>query len=162
MVCNKFTEADYHSPAGNIVLAFDGGVLVGLRFEDRNSSRSECRGAGMLKVVRNWLDDYFCGKAPGVENIKYRLTGTPFQQTVWAELAKIPYGSTATYGDIARSTAVRMGCRQMSAQAVGNALAKNPIAIIVPCHRVAGADGSLRGYAWGLDKKKFLLDLERK
>ena len=103
--------------------------------------------------VRRWLDIYFSGHEPDFMP-PLSLTGTAFQQRVWKELLTIPYGQTVTYGELAR----RLGCR--SAQAVGGAVGRNPISIIVPCHRVIGANGNLTGYAGGLDKKRALLTLE--
>ena len=86
-----------------------------------------------------------------------KLTGTPFQKGVWAYLLTIPYGQTCTYGDIAREMATLTGKKTMSAQAVGQAVGRNPISIIVPCHRVVGAGGKMTGYAWGIEKKEWLL-----
>lgn len=107
-----------------------------------------------MKETFRWLDTYFAGRNP--EHVPpLRPQGTPFQQRVWRKLQEIPYGCTATYGDIAR----RVGCR--SAQAVGQAIGRNPIAIIIPCHRVVGADGSLTGYAYGIETKEKLLQLEQ-
>ena len=106
------------------------------------------------KKAKKWLDDYFQGRfrAP-----KFYLApeGTVFQKKVWQMLLEIPCGETATYGDLAR----KLG-KTMSAQAVGQAVGKNPIAIVIPCHRVVGAKGQLTGYAWGVEKKKWLLNLE--
>jgi methylated-DNA-[protein]-cysteine S-methyltransferase len=111
---------------------------------------------GSLKL---WLDDYFAG-----QNRKYDFLlsaiGTPFQMKVWDILAQIEYGQTTTYGEIAKSLAREMNISKMSAQAVGGAVGHNPISILIPCHRVLGTDGDLRGYAGGLDKKRFLLKLE--
>ena len=108
--------------------------------------------------LKAWLNDYFAGKDPRID---FHLTprGTPFQQTIWELLLKIPYGETVTYGKIAGQ--VSASGKKGSAQAAGGAVGHNPISIIIPCHRVLGADGSLTGYAGGLDKKRFLLDLEK-
>ena len=104
-------------------------------------------------LVCRWLDLYFSGRKPDfLPPIK--LIGTPFQRRVWQALMDIPYGTTTTYGALAR----RVGCR--SAQAVGQAVGHNPVAIIVPCHRVIGSDGSLTGYAYGMERKEYLLRLE--
>ena len=109
----------------------------------------------VFDATRQWLDAYFAGTIPqAMPPLMFR--GTAFQQHVWAELLTVPYGQTVTYGDIARL----IGCR--SAQAVGGAVGRNPISIIVPCHRVVGSDGSLTGYAGGLDRKRALLQLEQK
>ncbi|MBO7489614.1 MAG: methylated-DNA--[protein]-cysteine S-methyltransferase [Bacteroidales bacterium] len=142
----------YHSPIGDIALDSDGSALTGLRFAD-NQGVADFAEAPVFEAAVRWLDRYFAGGIPDFEP-PLRMIGTPFQQSVWRELMTIPYGQTATYGDIAR----RIGCR--SAQAVGGAVGRNPIAIIVPCHRVVGADGSLTGYAYGLEIKQQLLQLE--
>ena len=114
----------------------------------------------MLKQGREWLDAYFQGKHPSVEDLPLKPAGTAFQQVVWKELGNVSYGEVTTYGKLAEDVANAMGKERMSAQAVGMALSKNPIAIMIPCHRVVGADGSLTGYAGGLEKKIALLDLE--
>lgn len=111
--------------------------------------------------VRRWLDGYFQGSCPDFMPPLF-LSGTPFQRVVWDILSRIPYGTTVSYGDIAAEVANRLGKKRMSAQAVGGAVGHNPIAIIVPCHRVVGSDGSLTGYAGGLWRKKYLLELEGK
>jgi methylated-DNA-[protein]-cysteine S-methyltransferase len=105
------------------------------------------------------LDRYFEGQDPGFVP-PIRLDGTPFQQTVWELLQTIPYGETMTYGEIAARIARLRGIRKMSAQAVGGAVSRNPIALIIPCHRVIGSNGDLTGYAGGLDRKEWLLFLE--
>ena len=108
----------------------------------------------MQEAVR-WLECYFQGREPDfLPHISLR--GTPFQQSVWQQVAAIPYGATCSYGDIAR----RLGTR--SAQAVGQAVGANPVCLIVPCHRVVGANGTLTGYAYGLERKRALLLLERR
>ena len=146
----------YSSPLGTIVIESDGECLIGLRFADQPDS-GEINGETIriIKVVRQWLDDYFAGKQP--RNIpRLNPRGTVFQRHVWQVLFTIDYGQTKTYGEIAKM----VGCR--SAQAIGQALTRNPIAIIIPCHRVICADGSIGGYAYGIDRKTFLLALEAK
>ncbi|MBP5545888.1 MAG: methylated-DNA--[protein]-cysteine S-methyltransferase [Bacteroidales bacterium] len=139
----------YDSPIGPITLTFDGEALTGLRF---GKTDDDSVNPPPTKVHR-WLDLYFSGRQPDfLPPIK--LFGTDFQRRVWQALLEIPYGQTIAYGDLARRT----GCR--SAQAVGQAVGKNPIAIIVPCHRVIGSDASLTGYAYGIEKKRYLLQLE--
>ena len=108
--------------------------------------------------MRRWLDVYFSGRKPDFTP-PTAPAGTAFQQSVWEILRTIPYGETTTYGAIARRIEQNTGCR-MSAQAVGGAVGRNPISILIPCHRVIGADGSLTGYAGGLDKKERLLQWE--
>ena len=142
----------YDSPIGSITLTFDGEVLTTLRFG--TSSCLEVLKTRSLEVVCRWLDLYFSGSKPDFLP-PINFIGTPFQRRVWQALMEIPYGQTISYGELARL----IGCR--SAQAVGQAVGKNPISIIVPCHRVIGSDGSLVGYEWGLERKQYLLQLEK-
>ena len=107
----------------------------------------------MLRRARCWLDDYFAGKNPDASALPLSPKGTAFQRAVWQELRKIPYGETESYGALA----ARLGS---SARAVGSAVGRNPLSIIIPCHRVLAADGGLTGYAGGLENKKKLLRLE--
>ena len=145
-------ETGYKSPFGPITLVSDGTSLTELKFGEPNE-RPTNQDLPVFEETRRWLDLYFRGENTGFTP-KLNPQGTPFQQRVWQELLKIPYGQTTTYGAIAQ----RIGCR--SAQAVGQAIHRNPIAIIIPCHRVIGADGSLTGYASGLDIKRRLLQIE--
>ena len=115
----------------------------------------------VFALARRWLDDYFQGGRPDFM-LPISMAGTPFQHQVWEMLGKIPYGTTVSYGEIAAAMAKRLAKPRMSAQAVGSAVGRNPIAIIVPCHRVVGKDGSLTGYAGGLWRKEYLLALERR
>ena len=108
-----------------------------------------------------WLDIYFSGKEP-LFTPPLTLRASPFRQAVWEIILTIPYGKTMTYGEIAKRIAMQKGILQMSAQAVGNAVGHNPISLIIPCHRVVGSDGSLTGYAGGIDRKVKLLKLEGK
>ena len=143
-------------------MASDGNVLLGLWFDGQNHFGNTIATQASLHVelpvfdaTRQWLDAYFAGTIPqAMPPLMFR--GTAFQQHVWAELLTVPYGQTVTYGELAR----RLGVH--SAQAVGGAVGRNPISIIVPCHRVVGSDGSLTGYAGGLDRKRALLQLEQK
>ncbi len=112
--------------------------------------------SGLLSQVRVLLDDYFRGGRPDFSRLLLRMEGTPFQQAVWKALQTIPYGETRTYGQIAR-----MIGRPKAVRAVGAACGRNPLPIVVPCHRVVGADGSLTGFSCGLDRKRFLLALEQ-
>lgn len=150
----------YDSPLGDITLASDGQALTGLWFDGQKHFGSTLGTQASLPAkppvfveTRRWLDIYFSGREPDFLP-PLSLKGTPFQQRVWKELLTIPYGHTVTYGELAR----RLGCR--SAQAVGGAVGRNPISIIVPCHRIVGADGSLTGFAAGLDRKRALLKIE--
>lgn len=113
----------------------------------------------LFSEVKRWLDAYFRRKRPTVD-FPLALEGTPFRQEVWALLRQIPYGETVTYGELAAEIAKRRCRAKFSAQAVGQAVGRNPISIIVPCHRVVGASHSLTGYAGGVERKRLLLDLE--
>ena len=116
-------------------------------------------GYPIFTQLRAWLEEYFAGHNP-VPNFILNPQGTPFQKKIWAFLLRIPYGKLTTYGKIAGQLAAREGLVSMSAQAVGGAVGRNPISLLIPCHRVVGTDGSLTGYAGGLDKKTALLRLE--
>lgn len=156
----------YISPLGGITLASDGEVLTGLWFDGQKyfshkliSESIEAELPIFTETVK-WLDIYFSGKEPGFTP-PISLHTTPFRKAVYDILLTIPYGQTMTYGEIASILAEQQGVERMSAQAVGSAVGHNPISIIIPCHRVVGADGSLTGYAGGLDKKTALLKLEK-
>ena len=142
---------EYDSPVGKLFLASDGSSLKALGV---GNAPGETGSDSVLETAKKWLDDYFQGRFRTPE-FSLAPEGTAFQQKVWQMLLEILYGETATYGDLAR----KLG-KTMSAQAVGQAVGKNPIAIVIPCHRVVGAKGQLTGYAWGVEKKKWLLDLE--
>lgn len=156
----------YQSPIGRILLAADDEGLTGLWFEGQKYyaahllKEHEEKDTPALKQAIEWLAIYFSGREPHFCP-PIHLIGTPFQLTVWKILQKIPYGKTITYGEIAKETALQKGIPRMSAQAVGSAVGHNKISIIVPCHRVIGANGSLTGYAGGIDKKVKLLTLEK-
>ena len=155
----------YSSPLGNIVFASDGKALTGLWFEGQKYFGSTLSGEQEEKVLpvfrrtAEWLNLYFEGKQPAFVP-EFSLKGSPFRILVWELLLTIPYGRTVTYGELAAAVAEKLGCSRMSAQAVGGAVGRNPVSIIVPCHRVLGADGSLMGYAGGIERKKALLSLE--
>ena len=143
----------YDSPLGKIVMSSDGNALTGLWFEGQKYFGSTFR------QTSEWLILYFSGRRPDCFP-ELDLKGTPFRRLIWELLLSIPYGQTATYGEIASAAAERLGRAHMSAQAVGTAVGHNPVSVIVPCHRVVGADGSLTGYAGGTERKKALLALE--
>ena len=155
----------YQSPLGGILLAADEVGLVGLWFEGQkyfaNTLPVEhcAQTTPILADAKRWLDIYFAGKEPDFLPPLHPV-GSSFQQSVWKILLTIPYGQTITYGDIARQLAAQQGSRG-SAQAVGGAVGHNKVSIIIPCHRVVGTNGSLTGYAGGIDKKIKLLELER-
>lgn len=113
-----------------------------------------------MKAARDWLDRYFSGKKPLPSELPLAPAGSQFRRLVWDLLCQIPYGQVVTYGQIARRAAAQMGRPSMSGQAVGNAVGHNPISIVIPCHRVVGSNGSLTGYAGGIQKKIQLLRLE--
>ena len=159
-----FTQ-HYSSPLGGILLAADESGLTGLWFDgekyfaDSLPAAHTVRETPALAEARRWLDIYFTGKEPGFLPPLHPI-GSPFRQSVWEILLQIPYGKTTTYGEIARQLREKQGLSKMSAQAVGGAVGHNEISIIIPCHRVVGATGSLTGYAGGIDKKVKLLELE--
>lgn len=178
----------YHdSPLGRLLLAADSEGLTGLWFEgqkyyargleaehelldvgnaggdSKKNNVSAENGAKAIKTLSDagrWLDSYFLGKEPDI-SVPLHLIGTEFQREVWKELLLINYGETRSYGEIAESIAKRRGLDKLSARAVGSAVGHNPISLIVPCHRVVGSDGSLTGYAGGIERKQRLLSLEQ-
>ncbi len=155
----------YRSPLGNMLMAADEFGLTGLWFDGQKyfalglpAERVE-RCVPALSEARRWLDVYFAGQVPDFMPPLHPI-GSAFRREVWEILLRIPYGQTTTYGEIARQLAEKQGLPRMSAQAVGGAVGHNGISIIIPCHRVVGANGSLTGYAGGLDKKVKLLEWE--
>lgn len=155
----------YASPLGGITLASDGTALSGLWFDGQKYFGGTLKGGYVEREVpvfcqvRRWLDKYFSGKAPDFLPPLAMEGASPFRKTVWGILLSIPFGSTLTYGLIAARMQSETG-KRVSAQAVGGAVGHNPISVSIPCHRVVGSDGSLTGYAGGLDKKLALLKLE--
>ncbi len=147
------------SPLGEILLLSEGETLCGLYFIDKHTFDGPQRDLPIFRQTKKWLNAYFAGENPGM-SIPVTLSGTEFQRQVWEILKTIPYGTTVSYGTIAKQMAQNRGISRMSAQAVGNAVGKNPVSIIVPCHRVIGADKTLVGYGGGLTRKLFLLQLE--
>ena len=149
----------YTSPLGGITLASDGEALTGLWFDvqkyfaDTLDAEYAEKALPVFDETAKWLDLYFGGIVPGFTP-KLNPRGTSFRRRVWDDLLTIPYGQTMTYGEIAKA----LDCR--SSQAIGGAVGHNPISLIIPCHRVVGADGSLTCYAGGVDKKRRLLELE--
>lgn len=150
----------YNSPLGPMLCQEEENHLLFLDFTD-NTEVSSRPTTDVLMVVRDWLNAYFHGEKVESKSIPVQFSGTPFQNCVWELLLEIPYGETTTYGALAKQVAEKIGKKTMSAQAIGGAVGRNPISIIVPCHRVVGAKGQLTGYAGGLDKKAFLLALEQ-
>lgn len=156
----------YTSPLGGITLASDGTALIGLWFDgqkyfaDALSPEYEEKSLPVFAEALRWLDLYFSGRDPGFTPA-LNLRGAGFRKEIWEILLTIPYGKTMTYGEIAAQIAAQRGIPRMSAQAVGGAVGHNPISLIVPCHRVVGTNGSLTGYAGGIDRKMQLLLLEK-
>lgn len=160
--------AHYISPIGDILLASKDNKLIGLwikgqkyylgnlkeEIEENDKDR-------ILIKTKKWLDRYFYNEKPKIAELDLAPIGSDFRQDVWKILCKIPYGEVITYNDISKEIAKKRGIKKMSAQAVGGAVGHNPISIIIPCHRVVGTNGSLTGYAGGIDKKLFLLNHEK-
>ena len=155
----------YASPVGELLLAADEEGLTGLWLAGEKYFPGAPEGAPqetpVLEETKRWLDIYFTGREPDFLP-PLHPAGSPFRQEVWALLRRIPCGQTTTYGALARQLAAERGLSRMSAQAVGGAVGHNVISVIIPCHRVVGTNGSLTGYAGGIDKKAALLRLEMK
>lgn len=159
--------SQYFSPIGDILIASEEQKLVGVWLKDqpwpfaltKEETQKNDKNPTILQAKR-WLDDYFSGKKPSIQELEFSFHGSAFQLEVWKILCEIPYGTTVTYHEIALQIAHKRNIKQMSAQAVGGAVGRNPIAIIIPCHRVVGAKGNLTGYAGGLDRKIKLLEIE--
>ena len=155
----------YNSPLGGITLASDGTALTGLWFDGQKyfadclADEHEEKNLLVFQEADRWLDIYFSGKAPDFTP-PLSMKTTPFRRAVWEIMLSIPFGKTMTYGEIAEKIAVQKGIARMSAQAVGGAVGHNSISLIIPCHRVVGTNGSLTGYAGGINKKVRLLEME--
>ncbi len=152
------TTFNYKSPLGNLKITCNDSALSEIKFTSQCDGDLEPLGE-VAESVKRWLDCYFSGGVPDFMP-PLEPQGTPFRQRVWSIIANIPYGSTLTYGDIAKIIATERRIEKMSAQAVGGAVGANPIPIIIPCHRVIGASGKLVGYTGSLDKKIAMLKLE--
>ncbi len=164
----KIYTTQYLSPLGSITLACDDGAIIGLWFNGQkyfanilpdSALMTQDSEHPLLEQATRWLDIYFFGKNPDFLP-PLRYDSTPFRKRVCEIMLTIPYGKTMTYGEIAKIIAKEKGLERMFAQAVGGAVGHNPIAIMIPCHRVVGTNGSLTGYAGGLDRKVKLLTLE--
>ena len=156
----------YLSPVGKYLLVADNDALIGV-FLENQKYYCDCideaiieKENEVLKQTKLWLDRYFDGQKPSIDELKLKPIGSEFRQEVWKILCEIPYGSYITYNDIAKKIAKQRGIQRMSAQAIGGAVGHNPISIIIPCHRVIAANGSLTGYAGGITTKLKLLELE--
>lgn len=159
--------AHYDSPLGRILLAGREDALVGLWFEGQKyfldsvcAETAEKEDTPILRQAAQWLDRYFVGERPAIGELNLAPAGSEFRKEIWNMLCEIPYGEVTTYGRLAKEFASRYAGANMSAQAAGGAVGHNPISIIIPCHRVVGANGSLTGYAGGVDKKLALLTHE--
>ena len=155
----------YNSPVGEILLVADDAGVVGVWLKGQKyyahclSGENRPEETPNIRELKRWLDVYFSGSQPDFEP-RIHMIGTPFQIEVWNILRGIPYGKTTTYSAIAKQIATKRGLKSMSAQAVGSAVGKNNLSIVIPCHRVIASNNSLAGYAGGIDKKLFLLKLE--
>ncbi len=158
----------YSSTIGELTIVSDKENIIGVWIEGQkyfcNDIKEKLERQDDLPIfiqTKNWLDRYFRGEKPEIKQIHLNPRGGEFRQIVWKMLCEIPYGNVTTYGEIAKKVAKIQNKKTMSAQAVGGAVAHNPISIIIPCHRVIGANGSLTGYAGGIDIKAQLLKLEK-
>ena len=156
----------YDSPLGGMTVICDGEALTGLWFDHQkhvpisSAGPDETGEAPIIEETIRWLNLYFSGRDPGFTP-KLKIQTTAFRKTVWEILLTIPYGKTVTYGEVAERAANQMHLPRMSAQAVGGAVGHNPFALIIPCHRVIGANGALTGYAAGIERKRMLLEMEK-
>ncbi|WP_423972031.1 methylated-DNA--[protein]-cysteine S-methyltransferase [Elusimicrobium simillimum] len=162
-----FYTMDYSSPIGALLMASDGKNITGLWMKGQKYYAATLPAGAVknadlpvFKTAAKWLDKYFAGKNPPLSDLRLAPKGSDFRAEVWKILCEIPYGKVITYGDIAKKIAKKSGKKTMSGQAVGGAVGHNPISIIIPCHRVVGANGSLTGFAGGVGKKVKLLGLE--
>lgn len=165
--CFMIYTSYYNSPVGKLLLASKNNKLIGVWIENQKYYLSNLKEKMQIKddeeiliKAKNWLDRYFESQNPHISELDIEPIGTDFSKKVWTILCTIPYGKVITYGEIAKKISKAMNKDKMSAQAVGNAVAHNPISIIIPCHRVIGANGNLTGYAGGLDIKMRLLKHE--
>jgi methylated-DNA-[protein]-cysteine S-methyltransferase len=157
----------YPSPLGEITLASDGKNLAGLWLAGQKyhgaalyNDMAEKAALPVFGLVTEWLNSYFKGENPGISDLPLAPAGSAFRHMIWRILCEIPYGEVTSYGEIARKAAAITGKNAMSSRAVGGAVGRNPISIIIPCHRVVGANGSLTGYGGGIERKAQLLKLE--
>ena len=157
----------YDSPIGRLMLSSDGEALTGIWIESQKYYAATAGGELEEKndlpafaLTRDWLDRYFKGEKPSAGGLPLNPKGSPFRQEVWKILLSIPYGETLSYGEIADRISKGRQEGKTSARAVGGAVGHNPVSIIIPCHRVIGSDGSLTGFAGGLDRKVWLLSHE--
>ena len=162
-----YYSSAYQSPVGLLTLATDGDNLIGLWIEGQkyhgntlSAAMTKKDNMPVFETAKKWLDKYFAGKSPGIAELPLAPKGSDFRREVWDILCGIPYGKVITYGDVAKKIAMSRNERNTYSRAVGGAVGHNPISIIIPCHRVIGSNGSLTGYAGGIDIKIKLLELE--
>ncbi len=163
-----YYKTTYKSPLGKLTIASNADNITGVWLEGQKNFEASIKNNTILKnnnlkvfiQTKEWLNRYFNKERPEISEIPMAPTGTPFQLDVWDILCKIPYGKTVTYKEIAEVIASKYNKKSMSAQAIGGAVGHNPIAIIIPCHRVIGSNGKLTGYTGGLNNKIKLLTLE--
>lgn len=162
-----YYQAHFESPLGGMTLVSDGKYLAGVWFDGQKYFKSTIKeemsrrdDLPVLEKTKEWLQRYFEGRNPDASKLPLAPSGSEFQKEIWKLLQEIPYGQVTTYGTLAAKIAEKRNCSSLSAQAVGGAVGHNPISIIIPCHRVIGANGSLTGYAGGIEKKIKLLELE--
>lgn len=161
-------KTTFSSPLGEILIKSSKNAITSLSFTQAETKKAETKKAEtkqtetcrVLEKAKVWLEGYFAGKNSKID-FPLEPNGTPFQKMVWQCLLDINYGEVSTYGMVAKKVAQKLGKQKMSARAVGRAVGSNPISIIIPCHRVLGANGALTGYAWGLERKIKLLELEK-
>lgn len=157
----------YMSPIGELTLISKDNKLIGVHTNlgkdiiTITNDMIENDSEPILIKTKLWLDEYFKGNKPNISELDIEFMGTSFQKIVWNLLKEIPYGELTTYGNLAKKVAKIVDKPKMSAQAIGNQVGRNPIGIIIPCHRVIGKNGNLTGYASGLDIKIKLLELEK-
>ena len=155
------------SPLGKLTLTSDGFSLTGLFIEGQKYFLAqqgpfiEKKDLEVFLETQDWLKRYFSEGKPSPSELPLKFLGTEFRKVVWQELLSIPYGETVTYKELGKRVYKKLEKKPISFQAIGGAVGHNPISIIVPCHRVIGSDGSLVGYAGGIEKKEYLLHLER-
>ena len=162
-----YYKTTHQSPLGILTLACTESSLIGLWTEEQKyhgdtllENTIDNPNIPVFDKTKKWLDDYFTGKNPPISELPLAPIGSEFRQEVWQLLCQIPYGKVITYGEIAKQIAKKAGKETMSSQAVGGAVGHNPISIIIPCHRVIGANGNLTGYAGGIKTKIKLLQIE--
>ncbi len=161
----QYYHADYSSSLGTLRLISNASFLLELVLPGQSGKYPDTQPAPQLPVLQaatRWLDEYFSGKQPEASSLPIAPVGTDFQKAIWDLLCRIPYGKTVTSGQLAKEIGSVRNISKMSAQAVGQAVGKNPIPIIVPCHRILGSNGALTGYSGGVSCKIQLLDHEKK